>query len=200
VPSLARRQPSLPHHSVPSSRDARRGVVVPEDLERVLGDAADGHVREEREEVARPAARVLADAAGRVRAGGVEVPERERAPARGLGRADVREQRLAHDLAAPVRAVRLQARALRDRDLRRRAVHGRGARVDHARAAPAGHRLAERDGRRDVVLVVEERELDGLADGFVRLRADVRSGKGGAAGRKRARTAMCTTPQIPPSP
>lgn len=65
---------------VPDAGAVRGGVVVAKDLERVLGDLADGNLGEEREEVSGLADGVLADQAGRVRAGGVEVAQADRAP------------------------------------------------------------------------------------------------------------------------
>jgi hypothetical protein len=52
--------------------DARRGVVVAEDFERVLLHAADGHVGKEGEEVSRAAAGIFADLARWMCAGGAE--------------------------------------------------------------------------------------------------------------------------------
>jgi hypothetical protein len=52
--------------------DARRGVVIAEDLERVLLHAPNSHVGEEREEVARAASGIFADLAGWMCAGRAE--------------------------------------------------------------------------------------------------------------------------------
>jgi len=106
-----------------------RVVVVAEDLE-ALGELADGHLGEEREEVARAAARVLANLARRVRAGRVEVAQRDGTPLLRRRVAHVLDDELGHELGAAVARLGLERRRLGDGALRGSAVHGRRRRVD----------------------------------------------------------------------
>lgn len=117
----------------------RSRVVVTKDLE-ALGEFADGHLRQEGEQVARATARVLADLAGRVRAGRVEVAERDGAPFR-VRVAHVAEDQLAHELGAAVARLGLELGRLADRDRLGDAVHGRGRRVDKVANLVAVHDL-----------------------------------------------------------
>ena len=55
-------------------KNARGGVIVPEDLQRGLFYASYGHVSEKWEQVTWSPTRVLADQTGWVRACGVEIP------------------------------------------------------------------------------------------------------------------------------
>lgn len=64
------------------------------------------------------------------------------------------QHRLRHDLTLPIRTIRLQPRRLRDGNLRRRAVDGRGGGVDEFGAVEVGHDLKEEDGGGDIVVVV----------------------------------------------
>ena len=63
-------------------KDARGGVIVPEDLQRGLFYAPYGHVSEKWEQVTWSSTRVLADQTGWVRARRVEVPQGDSAPPR----------------------------------------------------------------------------------------------------------------------
>ena len=82
----------------------------------------------------------------------------------------VPDDRLAHDFRLAVRTVRFETGCFGDRDDRGRAVNGRAGRVHNAGAVKLGPGLQQVDRRRDVALVVCQRDLGGLTHGFVCLR------------------------------
>ena len=92
-------------------------------------------VYDEGHEVVGDALGVLADAAGRVRAHGVEVPQEHHLPI-GLGVLKVGEDVLDEELGAAVGVERRGGEVLGARDRRGLAVNGRGRREDHG-LAPA---------------------------------------------------------------
>ena len=71
----------------------------------------------------------------------------------------VLQDRLTHDLGAPVNTLGLEGSGLRDRNNRRDSVYGRTARVDELSAAVFLHNLGEQDRGRDVVGIVGQGDL-----------------------------------------
>ena len=81
--------------------------------------------------------------------------------------AQVPDDRLAHNFRLAVRTVRFETGRFGDRDDGGRAVDGRAGRVHDAGAVKLGHGLQQVDRRRDVVLIVCQRDLGRLTHGLV---------------------------------
>ena len=149
---------------VAHARAVRRVIVVAKDAQALA--AADGRLRDIGHEVVRHAARVLADEAARVRADGVEVAQQHDRPAR-VGH-DIVAQDLLADVLRPAIGIRAVAGAGRlvERHLIVAGVHRRRRGENDLPYAVVTHRLAERDRRAEVVVVVFQRHLHRLAHGL----------------------------------
>lgn len=184
---------------ITNTRAIRRRVVVPKHPERVSRELANSDLGKEGQQVARFPDGVLANLARRVRAGGVEVAEGDRAPDARLRVAQVLEDELDHVLCAAVARLGGEGGGFGDGDDGRAAVDGGGGAVDEAGGLVRLHRLGntrgggraegqlahfplraeshrthleEVDGRGDVVGVVLDRLLATLSDSLVRGEVD----------------------------
>ena len=142
----------------------RRIVVVAKDAQAF--QPADGRLRNVGHEVVRHAARILADEAARVRTDGVKVAQQHDRPAR-VGHNIVAQDLLA-DVLRPTIRIRAAAGTGRlvERHLVVAGVHRRRRGKDDLPDAVVTHRLAERDRRAEVVVVIFQRHMHRLAHGF----------------------------------
>ena len=126
-----------------------------------------GHVSEKQEQVTWSSTRVLADWTRWVRARWVEVPQGDSVPPRfrcdssvscldmtQKGVHTLREIDFAHYFTLPVWTIRLELRCFWDWHNGRRAINGRGGRLDESGAVKFGHNLKEVYRRGDIVVVV----------------------------------------------
>ncbi len=134
---------------------------------------ADRGLRDAREKVVRDVARILADQAARMRANWVEVTQRHDAH-RGLGRAQIAQQLLVHQLGRAVRVDGRKRHVLREGQFPRNPVD-RGRRAEHE-ALHAGASAGVQQGNRAayVVVVVVERAQDRFAHSLQRREVDHR--------------------------
>eukprot|EP00982_Pelagococcus_subviridis_P005614 29739-Pelagococcus_subviridis.AAC.15 len=147
-----------------SAPGAVRGfVVVPEHAQH--RPPSDGDLLNERHQVVRDPLRILADPPRRMRAHGVEVPQKNHLPLRRRG-LHVRQDVFHEELGSPVRIQRRRGELFRARHRRGLAVHGRGGREDYLAAPVPLHDVHERHRADDVVAVIPHRLRHGLAHGF----------------------------------
>ena len=139
---------------VPHAGTVAGGIVG--SVDRDLGQLAHSHLGDVGDQVIGNAVRVLADAAARVRPGGVEIAEQRDLPA-GLGPVDVAQHVLDEQLGATVGVHGEKWEILQHRHRLRVSVdRGRGAEDDGANAVPP-HDLEQREAAGDVVVEVAQR-------------------------------------------
>ena len=149
---------------VTDSGTIRRRVIIAKDTEAFA--LADCHLRDVRHQVVGNAARVFADASGRVRPDRIEVAQQDHVPLR-ICLPDIAENLLQHALGLAVRigAVTLRA-SLRDGNLSRVAIDRCGRREDDILAVVASHNVHQNQRPANVVFVVFPGLFNGLAHGL----------------------------------
>ena len=145
---------------VAHARAVRCGIVVAE-YAQILAPSGGG-LGDVRHQIVRDAARVLADESARMRADGVEVPQQHNGPF-AVGLCRIGEDLLAHVLrpAVGIRAAAGAGALVHGHRIVRR-IHRRGRGEEDLLHAVRRHRLAEVDGRAEVVVVVPQRLLHRL--------------------------------------
>ena len=149
---------------ITDTRAIRCIIIVTEDIN--LRKLTDRHLCHVRKQVVRDALRILTDQTGLVRTDRVEVTKQDDIPLR-ICRVNIRQNLLLHPLgpAIRIRAGALRA-VLRNRNLRRIAIHCRRARENDILAAMRTHLVGQIQRGTDVRTVILDRLVHRLTDGL----------------------------------